>query len=62
MKESEVSKAGEGQGRVLPDAPSAPGQDAVRNTSEPAERRADDEWLDLAAADPAFFINPSDTV
>ncbi len=62
MKESDVRKAGEGRGRVLPDAPPAAGRDAVQNASEPAERGADDEWLDLAAADPAFFINPSDTV
>ena len=62
MKESDVRKTGEGQGRVLPDAAPDPGQDAVRSTSEPAERGADDEWLDLATEDPAFFINPSDTV
>jgi hypothetical protein len=62
MKESDVRKAGEGQGRVLPDVPPPPAQDALRKASEPAERRADDEWLDLATEDPAFFINPSDTV
>jgi hypothetical protein len=62
MKESDVRKAGEGQRRALPDVPPAPAQDAVRKASEPAERRADDEWLDLATEDPAFFINPSDTV
>ena len=62
MKESDVRKAGEEQGRLLPDVPPAPGQDAVRNASEPAKRKAEDEWLAFAAEDPAFFIKPSDTV
>ena len=62
MKESDVRKAGKVQGRALPDVPPAPGQDAVRNAPESAERKADEEWLDLAAEDPAFFIKPSETV
>ena len=62
MKEIDVRKAGEEQGRLLPDVPHAPGHDAVRSASEPAKRNAEDEWLAIAAEDPAFFIKPSDTV
>jgi hypothetical protein len=61
MKQSDVrGKVGEEQER-LP-CVSALGQDSVRNALEPAKREADDEWLALAAEDPAFFIKPSDTV
>jgi hypothetical protein len=63
MGESDVrGKVGEEQGRLLPDLSPAAGQDGVRNASEPAKRKADDEWLALATEDPAFFIKPSDTV
>ncbi len=30
--------------------------------SEPAQDKAEDEWLASATGDPAFFIKPSDTV
>jgi hypothetical protein len=62
MKESDVRRVVEEQARLLPDVTPAPGQDGVRNASEPAERNAEDEWLAFAAEDPAFFIKPSDTV
>ena len=62
MKESDVRKASEEKGRLLSDVSPAPGKHAVRNVSEPAKRKADDEWLEFAAEDPAFFIKPSDTV
>jgi hypothetical protein len=62
MKESDVRKAGEEKGRLLPDVPPALGQDGVRDASRPVKREADDEWLEFAAEDPAFFIKPSDTV
>ena len=62
MKESDVRVAGEEQGRFLPDVPPAPGQDGVLDASGPAKREADDEWLEIATGDPAFFIKPSDTV
>ncbi len=62
MKESDVRKAGEEEGRLLSDVPPATGRDGVRNAPEPAKRAADDEWLAFAAEDPAFFIKPSDTV
>jgi hypothetical protein len=61
MKGSDVRKAGEENGRLLSEVPPAPGQDHVRNASEPVKRKADDEWLEFAE-DPAFFIKPSDTV
>jgi hypothetical protein len=63
MGESDVrGKVGEEQGRLLPDVPPAPEQDGVRDASGPAKREADEEWLELAAEDPAFFIKYSDTV
>jgi hypothetical protein len=62
MKESDVRVAGEEQGRLLPDVPPAPGQAGVLDASGPAKREADDEWLEIATSDPAFFIKPSDTV
>jgi hypothetical protein len=62
MKESDVRRVVEERGRHLPDVTPDPGQDGVRNASEPAERNAEDEWLAFAAEDPAFFIKPSDTV
>ena len=62
MKQSDVrGKVGEEQER-LPCVSPALGQDSVRNALEPVKREADDEWLALAAEDPAFFIKPSDTV
>jgi hypothetical protein len=62
MKESDVRVAGEEQGRLLPDVPPASGQAGVLDDSGPAKREADDEWLEFATGDPAFFIKPSDTV
>jgi hypothetical protein len=62
MKESDVRVAGQEQVRLLPDVPPAPGQDGVLDASGPAMREVDDEWLEIATADPAFFIKPSDTV
>ena len=62
MKESDVRVASQDQGRLLPDVPPAPGQDGVLDASGPAKREADDEWLEIATRDPAFFIKPSDTV
>ena len=62
MKESDVRVAGQEQGRLLPDVPPALGQDGVLDASGPATREADDEWLEIATGDPAFFIKPSDTV
>jgi len=62
MKESDARKVGEEQGRLLPNVPPSPGQEGVWNAPEPARRKADDEWLEFAAEDPAFFIKPSDTV
>ena len=59
MGESDVrGKADEEQGRPLP----AAGQSDTGSVAEPAKRKADDEWLELATGDPAFFIKPSDTV
>jgi len=62
MKESDVRRVSEEQARFLPDVPPALGQDGVRNAPELAKRKTDDEWLEFAAEDPAFFIKPSDTV
>jgi hypothetical protein len=63
MKESGVrGELGEEQGRLLPDVPPAPGRDGARNALEPAKRKAEEEWLEFATEDPAFFIKPSDTV
>jgi hypothetical protein len=62
MKESDVRVADEEQGRLLPDVSPAPGQDGVLGASGLAKREADDEWLEFATGDPAFFIKPSDTV
>jgi hypothetical protein len=61
MKESGVRKAGEEQGRLLPHASPAGGTGDTGSVPEPANRRADDEWLAFATEDPAFFIKPSDT-
>jgi hypothetical protein len=63
MKDSDVrGKVGKEQGRLLPDVPPAPGRDGVRNAPEPAERKAEEEWLEFATEDPAFFIKHPDTV
>jgi len=63
MKESDVhSKAGEVRGRPLPGVPPSVGRAGGRNASEPAERKANDDWLEFATEDPAFFIKPSDAV
>jgi hypothetical protein len=61
MTESDVRKSGGEQDLRLHDVSPAPGQDGVLNVPEPAKREADDEWLEFAAEDPAFFIKPSDT-
>ena len=61
MKESDVRKIGEEQGRLRPELSPALGQSDFRNAPEPPKRTADDEWLAFAAEDPAFFIKPSDT-
>jgi hypothetical protein len=63
MKESEVhGKAGEERGRLFPGVPPSAGPAGGRNVLEPAERKADGEWLEFATEDPAFFIKPSDAV
>lgn len=63
MKESDVhGKAGEEGGRPLPGVPPSVGRAGGRNAPQPAERKADDEWLEFATGDPAFFIKPSDAV
>ena len=63
MKESDVrGKVGEEQGRLLPHGKPAVGQDGPGSVPEPAQDKADDEWLAFATGDPAFFIKPSDTV
>jgi hypothetical protein len=63
MKESEVrAEVGEEQGRVVPYASPAVGPGGPGNVPEPAQDKADDEWLAFATGDPAFFIKPSDTV
>jgi hypothetical protein len=61
VKESDVRKVGEEQERPLSGAVPEPGQDGARNGPEPVKREAEDEWLAVAAEDPAFFIKPSDT-
>jgi hypothetical protein len=59
MEDSDVrGKIGEEQRRLLP----AAGQGDSGSVPEPAKRKADDEWLEFATEDPAFFIKPSDTV
>jgi hypothetical protein len=59
MGESDIrGEVGEEQGRPLP----AAGQGDTESVPEPAKRKADDEWLEFATGDPAFFIKPSDTV
>ncbi len=62
MKESDVRKIGEEQGRLQPELSPTLGQRDFRNSPKPPKRTADDEWLAFAAEDPAFFIKPSDTV
>jgi hypothetical protein len=63
MREIDVrGKVGEEQGRLLPHASPAGGKGDTGSVAEPAKRKADDEWLELATGDPAFFIKPSDTV
>jgi hypothetical protein len=61
--ESDVrGKNDEEQGRVVPYASRAAGQSGPGSVPEPAQDKADDEWLAFATGDPAFFIKPSDTV
>ncbi len=61
--ESDVrGKVGEEQGRVVPYASHAAGQSGPGSVPEPAQDKADDEWLTFATGDPAFFIKPSDTL
>ena len=63
MKESDVvGTVGEEQGRLLPHGKPAAGQGGSGSVREPAQDKADDEWLAFATGDPAFFIKPSDTV
>jgi hypothetical protein len=63
MKESDVhGKVDEEQERLLSYASPAVGQGAPGSVPEPAQGKADDEWLAFATGDPAFFIKPSDTV
>ena len=62
MKESDVRKIDEEQGRLQPELSPTLGHRDFRNAPEPLKRTADDEWLAFAAEDPAFFIKPSDTV
>ncbi len=63
MKESDVhGEAGEERGCLLPGVPPSVGRAGGRNAPQPAERKADDEWLEFATEDPAFFIKPSDAV
>jgi hypothetical protein len=62
MKESDVRGVGEEKGRPLSGASPVSGQEDARNAPEAPKRAVDDEWLDFAAEDPAFFIKPSDTV
>jgi hypothetical protein len=61
MKESDGRKVGEEQGRLLSHASPAGGTGDTGSVPEPAMRKADDEWLEFATGDPAFFIKPSDT-
>jgi hypothetical protein len=59
VRESDVrGEAGKEKGRLLP----AAGQGDTGSVPEPAKRKVDDEWLEFATEDPAFFIKPSDTV
>ena len=63
MKESDVrGEAGVEKGPTLPDVSLVADQGVPRDTPGPAKRKADDEWLEFAAEDPAFFIKTSDTV
>jgi hypothetical protein len=63
MKESDAhGRAGEERGRLLPGVPPSVGRAGGRNAPQSAERKADDEWLEFATEDPAFFIKPSDAV
>lgn len=63
MKESDAGgKVGEERGRAVPHASPAVGQGGPGSVPEPAQDKADDEWLAFATGDPAFFIKPSDTV
>ena len=53
MRESDVrGEAGKEKGRLLP----AAGQGDTGSVPEPAKRKVDDEWLEFATEDPAFFI------
>jgi hypothetical protein len=63
MRESDVrGKVGEEQERLLSYASPAVEQGAPGSVPEPAQGKADDEWLDFATGDPAFFIKPTGTV
>jgi hypothetical protein len=62
MKESDVrGELGEEEGRVAPYSARRVGHSGPGSVPEPAQDKADDEWLAFATGDPAFFIKPSDT-
>jgi hypothetical protein len=62
MEENDVrGKVGEEQGHPVSQAPPVAGEGDLGSVPEPAQRKADDEWLGFATEDPAFFIKPSDT-